>query len=76
MDMTEEQLLTVEQVARMLQLKPPTIYGAVRQGRLPVVRLWRGKRRSAIRFRRTDIEAFIEERTELSSLLGDKREAR
>ena len=58
-----ERLLTVEEVARLLSVKPGTVYDAASDGRLPVVRLWEGKRRSLLRFRREDIERIIRERT-------------
>ena len=63
MDANLEPLLTAEDVSRLLNLKVPTIYDAVAKGRLPAVRLWRGTRRSVIRFRRQDIEKLIRERS-------------
>ena len=56
-------LLTAADVARRLKVRTSTVYEAVAHGRIPAVRLWKGTRRSLIRFRREDIEAFIQERT-------------
>jgi len=55
-------LLTVRQVSDLFQLRPSCIYDAVAKGRLPAVKLWQGRRRSVIRFKRQDILAFIESR--------------
>jgi len=55
-------LLSAHQVAEILQLKVSSIYDAVAKGRLPAVKLWEGRRRAVIRFRREDIAAFIESR--------------
>ena len=56
-------LLTAEEVARILRLKPATIYEAAARGRIPSVRLWKGRRKTLIRFRREDIEQLIDART-------------
>ena len=58
----ESPLLTAEQVARVLNVKPSTVYDAVAKGRLPVVKLWEGRRRPLLRFRQEDIERLIEDR--------------
>ena len=60
--MDQVDLLTAEEVANLLRLKPTTIYDAASRGALPVVRLWKGKRRTLLRFRRRDVESFIDER--------------
>jgi excisionase family DNA binding protein len=60
----DSMLLTVEEVAALLRLKPSSIYDAAARGRLPAVRLWTGRRRSVVRFRRADIERFIAERVQ------------
>jgi len=57
-----ETLLTVQQVAELLAVRPSTVYDAVYRGVLPTVRLWEGRRRALVRFRRTDIEEFIRQR--------------
>ena len=60
--MSDEPLLTATNVATLLNIRKSTVYDAVEKGRLPAVSLWKGKRRTFLRFRRTDIEAFIRER--------------
>ena len=62
-DQTESSLLTAEEVAQILRLKPATIYEAASVGRIPCVRLWKGRRKTLVRFRRSDIEQLIEQRT-------------
>jgi excisionase family DNA binding protein len=52
-------LLLPSEVAAMLRLKVNSVYAAAAAGKLPAVRLWRGRRKSLLRFRRTDIEAMI-----------------
>ncbi len=58
----DDVLLTAEQVAEILALKPQTVRDAAWRGKLPCVRLWQGKKKSLLRFRRRDIEQFISER--------------
>ncbi len=62
-DELDTQLLTVEEVSRLLCIKPATVYEAAAEGKIPCVRLWKGRRKSLVRFRRSDIEQFIKERT-------------
>jgi len=59
MPVTTDLLLTAEEVAILLRIKVPTVYDAAARGHLPVVRLWTGRKRSLIRFRRDDIERLI-----------------
>ena len=59
----DEKLLTSEQVAEILSLKPQTVRDAAWRGKIPCVRLWTGKKKSLLRFRKSDIERFIRERT-------------
>ncbi len=68
-----ESLLTAEEVARILKIKVSTVYDGVYYGRLPAVRLWKGRRRTLLRFRSEDIEAVIRERTSFASEKGRKR---
>ena len=63
MNAPPEQLLTADEVARLLHLKPSTVYDAAARGRLPSVRLWQGKRRAVVRFRLEDIEKLIREKS-------------
>lgn len=52
-------LLLPQEVAEILRLKLNSVYAAASDGRLPCVLLWRGRRKSLVRFRKTDIEALI-----------------
>lgn len=56
-------LLTAEEVARLLRVKPATVYQAASEGRLPCVRLWAGKRKTLVRFRLDVIQQVIQERS-------------
>ena len=60
MDTHLPRLLTPIEVAGILGIRKSTVYQAVHDGRLPVVRLWKGRRRDLIRFRREDIETLIQ----------------
>ena len=55
----DDSLLLPREVAAMLRLKVNSVYAAAAAGKLPAVRLWRGRRKSLLRFRRADIEAMI-----------------
>ena len=57
------QLMTADEVGKVLRLKPATVYEGAASGRIPCVRLWKGNRRDLVRFRRQDIERLIEERS-------------
>ena len=61
-------LLTARQVAELLNLKPVTVYAAASRGQIPCVRLWEGRRRGLVRFRREDIDRLIRDRTRCGSL--------
>ncbi len=54
-----EVLMTPAEVSQSLRIALSTVYEAAATGRLPCVRLWQGKRKSIVRFRRADIEAMI-----------------
>ena len=59
MDITP--LLTASQVAELLNIKKSTVYEAALKGRLPAVSLWKNKRRTFLRFRRADLDKFIQD---------------
>lgn len=59
--MSSGQLLTVPEDADLLQAKTSTVYSRAKQRLLPAVALSIGKRKEYIRFRRSSIEAWIEE---------------
>jgi excisionase family DNA binding protein len=55
----EDEILTVEQAAEMLKVRPNYIRELVRQGELPVIR--RGRRYA--RYRKSDLMAFLDRYT-------------
>ena len=57
--MMPDDLLNAQEVGRILHIKTATVYSATARGLLPCVILWKGRRRSLIRFRREDVEALI-----------------
>jgi excisionase family DNA binding protein len=61
-----ETLLDARTVARWLGLAVATVYEQAARGVLPTVKLWKGKRRTLIRFRRSDIDTFIQDRASAS----------
>jgi excisionase family DNA binding protein len=58
-----EQLVDATPVARFLRVARSTVYDQVSKGRLPHIRLWAGARRPVIRFRMSEIEKFVRDRT-------------
>lgn len=54
-----EELLTAKEVASILRVQPSTVFAAAATGRLPVLRIWTGRRKSLLRFRRADIIELI-----------------
>ena len=60
----QDSLLTAEEVSRLLRVKPATVYAAAAKGRIPTVRLWEGRRKALLRFRREDIQELIRKRTQ------------
>lgn len=59
----EDILISLDQVARRLGIRPSTVRAGVKHGHIPAVVLWKGKRRSLVRFRVEDIEALVRDRT-------------
>lgn len=59
----EDELLTSEEVAALLKVKAQTVRDAAWRGKLPCVRLWSGKKKTLLRFKRSDIEEFIRRRS-------------
>lgn len=68
-----EQLLTVDQVARRLQLHPATIRRWIKSGRLRGISL--GSDRAGWRIRRSELEQLILglHQPELPAVVGDSR---
>ena len=60
--MSNETLLTAADVAQLLNIKRSTLYEAVARKQIPAIRLWSGRRKPLIRFRRADIERWLLER--------------
>jgi len=58
-----DELLTSDEVAALLKVKVPTVRDAAWRGKIPCVRLWSGRKKTLLRFLRSDIEAFIRERS-------------
>jgi len=53
------ELLTAKEVADLLRLAASTVFDAAARGDLPCVRLWRGRRKTLVRFRRSEIEELM-----------------
>ena len=60
-----ERLLTVEEVSDVTVMHPVTVYGLIRDGVIPAIRL--GTR--TIRVREADLEAYLESRS--TAKVGD-----
>ena len=58
----QEPLLDAQVVAKWLDVAVTTVYEQAARGVLPHVRLWKGTRRTLIRFRKGDVERFIRDR--------------
>jgi len=56
-------LIPASRVAELLGLRVSTVYALCSRGELPHVILARRQRRNLIRFRRSDIESFLRDRT-------------
>lgn len=52
-------LMTAQEVALLLNIQVSTVYAAAADGRLPSVRLWEGKRRALLRFRRDEVDRLV-----------------
>jgi excisionase family DNA binding protein len=58
-----DELLTSEEVAALLKVKAQTVRDAAWRGKLPCIRLWSGKKKTLLRFKRSEIEQFVRDRT-------------
>lgn len=72
-DDAPEALLDARSVSKWLGLSPSTVYDAASRGLLPTVKLWKGTRRTLLRFRRADIETFLSERAGRATPMGSGR---
>ena len=59
-----ESLLRAKEVAKILNVRPSTVYDLAHRGVLRHVRIAQGARRSLIRFRASDLEGMIRDRTQ------------
>ena len=59
----DEKLLTAEQLAEYLQLKPQTIRDAAWRKKIPCVKLWAGKKKTLLRFKKSEIEDLVRQRS-------------
>ena len=60
---TPEALVDATAVGKHMKIAKATVYDQVAKGLLPHVRLWSGTRRTVIRFRMSEIEQFLRDRT-------------
>jgi len=60
---TPEALRTAHEVTPLMGVRASTVYDSAYRGDLPVVRLWEGRRRALVRFRRADIPDLLRART-------------
>lgn len=58
-----EFLLRAKDVAKILNIRPSTVYDLAHRGILQHVRITQGTRRCLIRFRASDIEQLLRDRT-------------
>ncbi len=55
-------LLTPRELAAILGVKPATIYGWVKARMIPHITISRGRRKSTVRFRESEIESWLRQR--------------
>ena len=55
-------LLTADEAAPVLRIKSGTVYDWAAKGILPHIRILAGRRSAVIRFRRSDLDEFIQQR--------------
>lgn len=59
--MTEEEILTLQELSGYLKIAEKTLYGYAQKGTIPGIKIG-----SAWRFRKHDIDAWLEERRQLT----------
>ena len=57
-------LLDADEAAALLKVKRGTVYDWAKKNVLPHIRILAGEKRPVIRFRRSDIEQFLKDRTQ------------
>ncbi len=65
-----EPLITAEAVAELLSIKVSTVYDAASKGRIPCVRLWQGRRKCLLRFRRCELDEWLRARSQAASTIS------
>ena len=60
-----DELLDADEAAALLKVKRGTAYDWAAKGILPHIRILAGKSRPVVRFRKADLEQFIEQRAVL-----------
>ena len=71
-----EKLLTCDDVAELLQIKPKTVDDWARQGYLPCIWLGPGSRRKNLRFREEDILDLLKDEEQQMTELRMKNQSR
>ena len=66
----DEYLLAAHEAARLLNIKPATLYDWAKKGLVPHIRILAGKKRPVLRFRREELLQFIEKRARNDSISG------
>ena len=61
---SDETLLDANQAAPLIKVAPKTLYDWAKKGVFPHIRILADKKRPVIRFRRSDIEQFLKDRTQ------------
>lgn len=59
----DDPLLLAHEAAELLNVRPATVYQWANKGLLPHVRIRTGGTRPVLRFRKSDLERFLRERT-------------
>lgn len=59
--MTDEEILTLQELSAYLKIAEKTLYGYAQKGKIPGIKVG-----SAWRFRKTDIDAWLEEQRQLT----------
>lgn len=60
---SQDDILIADEAAPILRVKVGTVYDWCAKGLLPHIRILAGKRRAVIRFRRSELEEFMRQRT-------------
>jgi len=61
--MDDDAVLDAQDAAILLRVRPGTVYDWAARGVLPHIRILAGKKRAVIRFRKTDLDRFLIEKS-------------